>query len=49
MASVNATQHAHAARPPSAREIAPLLTLAYTARLRRRLMRNTLGGFYHTP
>jgi len=40
----SATQHAHAARPPSAREIIAFLMLSYAARLRRRLMRNPLGG-----
>jgi hypothetical protein len=36
-----AAEHAHAARPPSAREIGAILGLSYAARLRR-LMRNTL-------
>jgi len=43
----SATQHAHAARPPSAREIIAFLMLSYAARLRRRLMRNPLDGSHH--
>ena len=39
-----AAQHAHAGRPPSARKILAFLKRFYAARLRRRLMRNPLGG-----
>src|SRR4051794_22750678 len=42
-------QHAHAGRPPTAREIVVILALSYAARLRRRLMRNPLDRTPYHP